>query len=112
MRQIFYWNPDTLKMEEKRPEPKVQGRVELIFDDMPDTIHPATGQRFTSKSNFRRATKAAGCIEVGNEYEGKPAEYFKPKPAAIPSSRHIMEAVLRGEIPPYIPPPPPIDLDK
>ena len=50
-----------------------------------DTIepcwHPSTGEYYTSMSQFRRATKAAGCIEVGNEWVNKP-----PPPAWQPES--------------------------
>lgn len=39
----------------------------VISDEMPETRHMATGEYMTSKSKFRQATKASGCIEVGNE---------------------------------------------
>lgn len=39
----------------------------IISDIMPDTRHMANGQLYNSKSEFRKATKAAGCIEVGND---------------------------------------------
>jgi len=39
-----------------------------VHDDiMEPTWHPATGTMIDSKSKFRRETKAAGCIEYGNE---------------------------------------------
>jgi len=34
---------------------------------MPETKHMADGKIYTSKSEFRKATRAAGCVEVGNE---------------------------------------------
>lgn len=44
----------------------------IISDNLPGGVnglmHPAIGKRMDSKSGFRRATKDAGCIEVGNEY--------------------------------------------
>ena len=39
----------------------------VISDNMPDTRHMADGKYYNSKSQFRAATKAAGCREVGNE---------------------------------------------
>jgi hypothetical protein len=42
-------------------------RFYVISDTMPMTRHMATGEYFSSKSEFRKATKAAGCIEVGND---------------------------------------------
>ena len=38
-------------------------------DDIPPTKHPVTGQYYTSKTRFREATRAAGCVEVGDAYE-------------------------------------------
>lgn len=39
----------------------------VISDHMTEARHMADGQYYTSKSAFRKATKAAGCVEVGNE---------------------------------------------
>jgi hypothetical protein len=39
----------------------------VISDEMSPTKHMADGQVYTSKKKFREATRAAGCIEVGNE---------------------------------------------
>ena len=39
----------------------------VISDTMPETKHMADGKIYTSKHKFREATKAAGCVEVGNE---------------------------------------------
>lgn len=39
----------------------------LIRDTMAPLRHMATGQMFDSKSAFRAATKAAGCLELGND---------------------------------------------
>jgi hypothetical protein len=40
--------------------------VGVITDNI-DAINHADGKRYTSKAKFRAATKAAGCIEIGNE---------------------------------------------
>lgn len=48
----------------------VGGKAHYIQrDEMDATRHMANGKYYTSKHKFREATKAAGCIEVGNETE-------------------------------------------
>lgn len=49
------------------PPPGVDPRLYVITDGMQPTWHPATGEVFESKAAFRAATRASGCIEVGNE---------------------------------------------
>lgn len=39
----------------------------VVSDEMSETRHMADGKMYTSKAKFRQATRAAGCIEVGNE---------------------------------------------
>lgn len=39
----------------------------VISDYLPDLIHPQTGKRMDSKSEFRKITRAKGGVEVGNE---------------------------------------------
>lgn len=52
----------------------------VISDTMDSTRHMADNKHYTSKSEFRKATKAAGCTEVGNET----ATMLKPrKPVAL-----------------------------
>ena len=48
----------------------------VISDEMPETRHMASGEYFTSKAKFRQATRAAGCVEVGNET----STLLKPRP--------------------------------
>jgi hypothetical protein len=52
----------------------------VISDEMPETRHMADNKYYTSKAKFRAATRAHGCIEVGNET----ATLLKPrKPAEL-----------------------------
>jgi len=44
----------------------------VISDTMDSTKHMADGQYYDSKSEFRKATKAYGCIEVGNDAQALP----------------------------------------
>lgn len=53
--------PKRTETERGRPAPHI------ILDTMPETWHPTADRVLTSKSEFRKLTKAAGCIEVGNE---------------------------------------------
>lgn len=39
----------------------------VISDTMSETRHMANGRYYTSKTEFRKATKAAGCVELGND---------------------------------------------
>lgn len=61
-------------------EPEVSARVQIITDSLPPggVWHPADGKRYESKSRFRQATKALGCVEVGNE-PMKDRRDIKPK---------------------------------
>lgn len=48
--------------------PRFSGSVRgVISDTMDPLIHPCTGKRMDSKSEFRKVTRAKGGIEVGNE---------------------------------------------
>lgn len=48
--------------------PLNSGRVRNVISDyLPDLIHPQTGKRMDSKSEFRKVTRARGGVEVGNE---------------------------------------------
>ena len=53
----------------------------VISDIMEPTRHMATGRYFSSKAAFRAETRAAGCVEVGND----PAATRPRKP--VPLSR-------------------------
>lgn len=56
-------------VEKHLAEPLVSGNSapNVISDTMESTRHMATGKYFTSKAAFRAETKAAGCVEVGND---------------------------------------------
>jgi hypothetical protein len=45
----------------------------VIRDEMDATRHMGDGKHYTSKKKFREATRAAGCVEIGNEVQ-------KPRP--------------------------------
>ncbi len=68
--------------------------VHVIRDEMDPTRHMADGKYYTSKSEFRKATKAAGCVEAGNEVATllKPR---KPKPMSREQRRNDIRRALR-----------------
>lgn len=61
-------------VEKDRAEPLhvIRARSDLpspfvSLDTMDETRHMADGKFYTSKSEFRRVTKAHGCVEVGDQ---------------------------------------------
>lgn len=64
------------------------GAAYVISDEMPATRHMATNEMFTSKAKFRQATRAANCIEIGNET----ATLLKPrKPIQLSREQRVQE---------------------
>lgn len=74
--------------------PKHPGRPApfVISDIMEPTRHMVTGNYHTSKSEFRKETMAAGCIEVGNET----ATLLKPRQPIMPDRRQRGEDIKRA----------------
>ena len=65
------------KLVEKQFAPPLKG-IHVIRDEMDATQHMADGRIYTSKRKFRNATRAAGCVEVGNDpMTAKPVEMSK-----------------------------------
>ena len=56
------------KLVEKNNVEPIEGAY-VISDEMAPTRHMADGRYYTSKHRFRAATRAANCVEVGNELE-------------------------------------------
>jgi hypothetical protein len=76
-------------------KPRIQtfGRAPYVISDhMSDTRHMADGKTYNSKSEFRKATKAAGCIEVGNET----ADLLKPRPPVKLDRRKRRDDIARA----------------
>lgn len=90
-RKVYYWNRETQRMEEERPEPKLD--LHFIQDDtMPATRHPVTGEIFESKSAFRRVTRANHLEEVGNDWAGQRPRVPEPRfNSAIPILRERLD---------------------
>src|SRR6516164_3340620 len=58
---------DLKLVDATKAAPKTGSGVSIISDEMDATRHMADGKMYTSKAKFRQATRAAGCVEVGNE---------------------------------------------
>lgn len=54
----------------------------VISDDLGThgILNHADGRRYDSKSEFRKATRRAGCVEIGNE---KPKDWQPPKERGV-----------------------------
>lgn len=64
----------------------------VISDEMAATRHMADGNHYTSKAKFRAATKAAGCVEYGNDSSfGKPR---KPIPLSREKRREDIQRTI------------------
>jgi hypothetical protein len=73
-------------------EPRDSGASYIISDNMADTWHPASGKIMSSKSEFRKETRAHGCVEVGNEpLRNKP---IPPRPRAGPDIARAIEQLM------------------
>lgn len=70
MREIYVYRAGRL-VPKHEAEPRDTGRpaVAVISDTMPEMRHPITGRLMDSKSQFRRVTRAHGCVEVGNDQQ-------------------------------------------
>lgn len=64
----------------------------IISDIMEPTRHMATGRFHTSKSEFRKDTRASGCVEVGNDPQGMP----KPRKFVAPDRKKRREDIKRA----------------
>lgn len=50
-------------------------RTTIMKDEMEPTRHPADGRLYTSKKRFRETTRAAGCVEIGDQKMPPPRQY-------------------------------------
>lgn len=67
VRKKFVWRDGELVEIDPEYQAPARPGITIIGDEMPDTIHPCNGRAYSSKSEFRKITKAAGCVELGNE---------------------------------------------
>lgn len=80
-------------VDKQKAPPKGAKSVHIISDEMSETRHMATGAYYTSKKKFREATRASGCIEVGNETQ----TLLKPR-KVIQLSRQDRREAIRHSI--------------
>lgn len=63
MTRYVWWDGQWEVVQRETPTP----RLAIISDTMNALRHPVSGQILDSKSQFRAATRAAGCVELGND---------------------------------------------
>lgn len=63
MTQYVWWQNQWVGVSRETPKP----RIAIISDHMTPLRHPVSGAILDSKSQFRAATRAAGCVELGND---------------------------------------------
>ena len=68
-------------------------KIHVIKDEMEATRHMADGRMYTSKKKFRDATRAHGCIEVGNEVKTLTAPRQFTMPSREQRRDHIRRAI-------------------
>lgn len=76
------------KMVDKEDAEPIEGGFQLIRDGMDPLRHMADGKTYDSKSAFRKATKAAGCCEVGDHV-------FKPRTPIKLDRRERVDAIKK-----------------
>lgn len=73
------WTPIKPSAPKRRPG---NASAYVISDTMDPTMHMVTGRVVDSKAEFRRMTREAGCVEVGNEKfpDRQPSRVPRPGP--------------------------------
>jgi hypothetical protein len=66
----------------------------VIRDEMDATRHMADNHYYTSKAKFRQATRAANCVEVGNEL----AALTRPRGHGTMPTREQRRAQIREAV--------------
>jgi|SRR5882672_3805565 len=84
---------DGLLVDKSEAAPRViaDAAPNVISDIMEPTRHMATGKYHTSKSEFRKDTKASGCIEIGND-----SSLYRPRPRVKLSSDNRKRDIKRA----------------
>jgi hypothetical protein len=93
MTTYVYRNGGLIEKHLAGPRHDSEGAPFVISDIMDSTRHMATGRFHTSKAAFRADTRAAGCIEVGNEA----STLLKPR-QPLPLSREERRNDIRKSI--------------
>ena len=81
------------KLVEKQFAAPREGAPYVISDNMPMLQHMADGKMYDSKAKFRAATRAAGCVEYGNET----GTLLKPR-ARVPLDRRQRRDDIRRSL--------------
>ena len=90
-RQRWFWSEERQGLVSAEEHYAEQGWVErshlaapmVISDHMDNLVNHADGRHYESKSEFRKATKAAGYEEVGNDPSFKNPKHPEYKPEGV-----------------------------
>lgn len=84
--------PETQKT--RRDEPKIHAHG-IVSDDLGvnGIINHADGKRYDSKSAFRKATRRAGCYEVGNDVKSRDVEWKPPIERGVRGDYNVAPAL-------------------
>lgn len=63
----------------------------FISDQLDDLVNPVDSRRYDSKTAFRRATKAGGGIEIGNDEQKDLRYYDTVTPDEVAQAYHMVE---------------------
>lgn len=85
------WYPSEEAYKRAIGELSGESHLYVIDDTMPAVEHPCDGKKYDSKSEFRRVTKANGCVEVGYKLSELPDR----EPTRIPKEE-IQQAIHRS----------------
>lgn len=67
-RETFVWTPDRGVIPKSEAPQIAPVRGHSVISDFAEPVwNPADGKMYGSKGAYRRALRAAGCVEVGNE---------------------------------------------
>lgn len=76
--------------------PQTDPRIYVISDTMDPLKHPGTGMVLDSKAEFRRHTRASGCVEVGTDPAARrPGPKIEPTGVEMDVKRAIQELSSR-----------------
>lgn len=104
IRGTWVWDRRTRELVPKhlyREEPPKRSSLPapmLISDSLADVVNPVNGRRYSSKSQYYAAVRAAGCEIVGND-TSKPASR-KQIDDPIADIKQAIEQVSSGAVPP------------
>lgn len=96
-RSRYRWDNVNKELIQLSSDEEPRARVHIISDDLGNYIeHPAAeGRYFCSKSEFRKFTKATGCVELGDQKATSEPSYWDQKREKEARKQALAEAMDR-----------------